>query len=125
MAPRRGTAITERGLPAPRNLSIHWAQESFAQAGLVREFVKWDYKLRRGDQLETAVDRVLAVACPTDPGLRRGRRQPLPGAPAAVPLPGVVDCPTLACYPRVALPRTGALGVIERGRYASGRELDS
>ena len=30
MARRRGrTAITERGLPASRNLSIHWAQESF------------------------------------------------------------------------------------------------
>ena len=30
MARRCGrTAITERGLPASRNLSIHWAQESF------------------------------------------------------------------------------------------------
>ena len=68
MARRRGwTAITERGLPASRNLSIHWAQESFDQAGLVREFVKWDYKLRRGDQLETVVDRALAMACPTAP----------------------------------------------------------
>ena len=57
------TAITERGLPDSRSLSIHWAQESFDQGGLVREFVKWDYELRRGDQLETVVDRALAVAC--------------------------------------------------------------
>lgn len=57
------TAITERGLPTSRNQGIHWAQESFDQAGLLREFVKWDYELRRGDQLETVVDRALAVAC--------------------------------------------------------------
>ena len=29
----------------------------------MREFVKWDYELRRGDQLETVVDRALAIAC--------------------------------------------------------------
>ena len=57
------TAITERGLPTSRNQVIHWAQESFDQGGLVREFVKWDYELRRGDQLETVVDRALAIAC--------------------------------------------------------------
>ena len=57
------TAITERGLPDSRSLSIHWAQESFDQGGLVREFVKWDYELRRGDQLETVIDRALAIAC--------------------------------------------------------------
>ena len=57
------TAITERGLPTSRSQGIHWAQESFDQAGLLREFVKWDYELRRGDQLETVVDRALAVAC--------------------------------------------------------------
>ena len=57
------TAITERGLPDSRSLSIHWAQESFDQAGLLREFVKWDYELRCGDQLETVVDRALAIAC--------------------------------------------------------------
>ena len=57
------TAITERGLPTSRSQGIHWAQESFDQAGLLREFVKWDYELRRGDQLETVVDRALAIAC--------------------------------------------------------------
>ena len=57
------TAITELGLPTSRNQVIHWAQESFDQGALVREFVKWDYELRRGDQLETVVDRALAIAC--------------------------------------------------------------
>src|SRR5213592_3299185 len=53
--------ITEAGLPGARNRPIHWAQESFDQAGLAREFVKWDYELRNFLQLETVVDRALAV----------------------------------------------------------------
>ena len=54
--------ITEAGLPGARNRPIHWAQESFDQAGLAREFVKWDYELRNFLQLETVVDRALAIA---------------------------------------------------------------
>ena len=34
----------------------------YDQAGLIREFVKWDYELRNGEQLETVVDRALAIA---------------------------------------------------------------
>ncbi|MGH7308411.1 MAG: thiamine pyrophosphate-requiring protein [Candidatus Rokuibacteriota bacterium] len=56
------TPITEGGVPGARNRHIHWAQESFDQAGMVREYVKWDYELRTGGQLETVVDRALAVA---------------------------------------------------------------
>src|SRR6058998_2827768 len=44
--------ITEAGMPGARNRPIHWAQESFDQAGLAREFVKWDYELRNFLQLE-------------------------------------------------------------------------
>ena len=56
------TPITEGGLPGARNRHIHWAQESFDQAATVREYVKWDYELRLGGQLETVVDRALAIA---------------------------------------------------------------
>ena len=56
------TSITEKGRRTSRAATIHWAQESFDQAGLVREFVKWDYELRIGEQLETVVDRALAIA---------------------------------------------------------------
>ena len=55
------TSITEKGHVTSRGATIHWAQESFDQAGMVREFVKWDYELRRGEQLETVVDRALAI----------------------------------------------------------------
>jgi acetolactate synthase-1/2/3 large subunit len=56
------TPITEGGRPGARNRHIHWAQEAFDQAGMVREYVKWDYELRLGAQLETVVDRALALA---------------------------------------------------------------
>jgi acetolactate synthase-1/2/3 large subunit len=56
------TPITEAGLRGARNAHIHWAQESFDQGGLVREFVKWDYELRNFAQLETVVDRALEIA---------------------------------------------------------------
>ncbi len=56
------TPLTEGALPGARNRQIHWAQESFDQAGMLREYVKWDYELRMGAQLETVVDRALAVA---------------------------------------------------------------
>ena len=56
------TPITEAGLKGARNAHIHWAQESFDQGSLVREFVKWDYELRNFSQVETVVDRALEIA---------------------------------------------------------------
>jgi acetolactate synthase-1/2/3 large subunit len=55
------TPITEEGLPGARDLHIHWAQESFDQAAMVREYAKWDYELRTPVQLESVVDRALEV----------------------------------------------------------------
>jgi acetolactate synthase-1/2/3 large subunit len=54
--------LTEEGLAGARDTYIHWAQEMFDQAGMLRELVKWDYELRNGTQLETVVDRALTVA---------------------------------------------------------------
>src|SRR5881227_2641164 len=54
--------ITESGFRGSRERQIHWAQESFDQGAIVREFVKWDYELRNFAQLETVVDRALAIA---------------------------------------------------------------
>jgi acetolactate synthase-1/2/3 large subunit len=56
------TPITEGGMLGSRDRPIHWAQEAFDQGGLAREFVKWDYELRNFPQLETVVDRALAIA---------------------------------------------------------------
>jgi acetolactate synthase-1/2/3 large subunit len=56
------TPLTETGLHGARNVYIHWAQEAFDQAGMVREYVKWDYELRNVTQLESVVDRALEIA---------------------------------------------------------------
>src|SRR5215469_1959380 len=54
--------LTETGLPGSRDGYIHWAQEMYDQAGMIREVVKWDYELRNAEQLATVVDRALAIA---------------------------------------------------------------
>ncbi len=57
------TPITESGaLPGARNNYIHWAQEHFDQGGMLREFMKWDYELRHAEQVQTVLDRALAIA---------------------------------------------------------------
>jgi acetolactate synthase-1/2/3 large subunit len=56
------TPLTESGHLGSRDLLIHWAQEAFDQAGLVREYVKWDYELRSFSQLETVIRRAFAIA---------------------------------------------------------------
>src|SRR2546421_4083696 len=57
------TPLTESGaLPGARNNYIHWAQEHFDQGGMLREFMKWDYELRHPEQVETVLDRALAIA---------------------------------------------------------------
>ena len=58
--------LTEAGLLGSRDGYIHWAQEMYDQAGMIREIVKWDYELRNGEQLTTVVDRALAIAA-TEP----------------------------------------------------------
>jgi acetolactate synthase-1/2/3 large subunit len=56
------TPINEDTLTGHRTLDIHWTQEMYDQAAMVRESVKWDYELRNAEQLETIVDRMLTVA---------------------------------------------------------------
>jgi acetolactate synthase-1/2/3 large subunit len=56
------TPLYEDGLPGSRSLYIHWAQEMFDQAGMIREAVKWDYELRDGRQVESVIDRALSIA---------------------------------------------------------------
>ncbi|TFY97175.1 thiamine pyrophosphate-requiring protein [Ramlibacter humi] len=56
------TPVLEHGRLGARNNHINWAQEMFDQAGMVREMVKWEYELRDPDQVESVVDRALAMA---------------------------------------------------------------
>ena len=70
------TPFTEIGQRRSRSLFIHWAQEMFDQASLVRETVKWDYEVRMPEQINAALDRAL-LACH-----QRSERAGLPDAAA-------------------------------------------
>lgn len=56
------TPITEAGDQASRDVSIHWGQEMFDQAGMLREATVWDYELRSSQGLARIVDRAMALA---------------------------------------------------------------
>ncbi|MFV0524787.1 MAG: thiamine pyrophosphate-requiring protein [Acidimicrobiales bacterium] len=85
------TPILEQGALGARDTSIHWAQEMFDQAGMVRELVKWDYELRDAGQLDQVVDRALALASshPRGPVYLSLPREILARPAASPPLSGV------------------------------------
>ncbi|MCL1127695.1 thiamine pyrophosphate-binding protein [Shewanella surugensis] len=56
------TAATEKGHRGSRSHIVHWGQESYDQGAMFREFVKWDYELKYPEQLETLIDRGLAIS---------------------------------------------------------------
>jgi acetolactate synthase-1/2/3 large subunit len=62
------TPFTERGAEGSRSAHIQWAQEMFDQAGMLRELVKWDYEMKRGDQAASVVDRALEIATASPQG---------------------------------------------------------
>jgi acetolactate synthase-1/2/3 large subunit len=81
------TPVTEKGCFGSRSRPIHWAQEMFDQAGMVRELVKWDYELRNSDQIVDVVGRAveIAMAGPRGPVYLVLPREPL-SAPLAEPI---------------------------------------
>jgi acetolactate synthase I/II/III large subunit len=81
------TPITEKGSFGSRSRPIHWAQEMFDQAGMLRELVKWDYELRQPGQIGDVVARSVEVAMahPRGPVYLVLPREPL-AAPLAEPI---------------------------------------
>jgi acetolactate synthase-1/2/3 large subunit len=81
------TPITEKGSFGSRSRPIHWAQEMFDQAGMLRELVKWDYELRQPQQVGDMVARAfeVAMAHPRGPVYLVLPREPL-SAPLAEPV---------------------------------------
>jgi hypothetical protein len=78
------TPITEKGKFGGRNRYIHWGQEMFDQAGMLREVVKWDYELRVPEQVTDVVSRAyeITMSSPRGPVYLS-----LPREPLAAPLP--------------------------------------
>src|SRR5689334_6770975 len=62
------TPFTEAGAEGSRSVHIHWGQEMYDQAGMLREMVKWDYEMKRGDQAASVVDRALELAMTSPKG---------------------------------------------------------
>ena len=92
--------ILESGATGARDLPIHWSQEMFDQAGLVREFVKWDYELRDPRQVDAVVDRAISLASahPRGPVYLSLPREVLAepaeeasGRPPRTPVPAIVQ----------------------------------
>src|SRR3954471_438003 len=87
------TPITEKGSFGSRSRQIHWGQEMFDQAGMVREIVKWDYELRMPGQVADVVARAheVAMTVPRGPVYLVLPREPLSAslaeAPAITPRP--------------------------------------
>ncbi len=95
--------VTETGHRGSRTRFIHWAQEMFDQAGMVREIVKWDYELRMPDQVDDVVARAFeammtaprgpayltlpreVVAAPAKPAGEPAARRALPAPPQPDP----------------------------------------
>lgn len=84
------TPVMEAGAYGARNRVIQWAQEAYDQAGMVREYVKWDYELRRPDQVAAVVDRAVSVAMsePRGPIYLTLPREVLAGPAAPDAMPG-------------------------------------
>jgi acetolactate synthase-1/2/3 large subunit len=122
------TPFTESGAEGSRNAHIHWAQEMYDQAGMLREVVKWDYEMKRGDQAATVVDRALEIAMSSPKGpvylsLPREVLGQVMAAPSAsnrehrarprAPVPAAADIEQLADWiagARAPLVVTGAAG---------------
>lgn len=89
------TPHTQTGHIASRSFPIHWGQENFDQAGIVREYTKWDYELRAGQPVEEILARGLEIAMAE------------PRGPVYLTLPREVLADTIAeCPP---LPAAGTL----------------
>jgi acetolactate synthase-1/2/3 large subunit len=59
---------TDPDVRGTRDTYIHWLQEQFDQHGIVRNFVKWDYELRRPEQMGEAIARAFQIAASDPPG---------------------------------------------------------
>jgi len=58
----------DAGQRGTRDTYIHWLQEQFDQHGIVRNYVKWEYELRRPDQMREVVARAFQIATSDPPG---------------------------------------------------------
>jgi acetolactate synthase-1/2/3 large subunit len=114
------TPVTEQGAFGSRSRPIHWAQEMFDQAAMLREVVKWDYELRVPEQIGDVVSRAYEVAMtsPRGPVYMVLPREPLA---AALPEPPPVLKPR--ALPASAHPDPHAIAALADWIIAAERPL--
>jgi acetolactate synthase-1/2/3 large subunit len=112
------TPVTEKGSFGSRSRQIHWGQEMFDQAGMLREVVKWDYELRMPGQIADVVARAheVAMTTPRGPVYVVLPREPLS---AAVELPAIAPRPV----PAPAFPDPAAVDELARWIAKAERPL--
>lgn len=126
------TPITETGREGSRISPIHWGQEMYDQAGMIREAVKWDYELRFPEQAGEAVRRAVSIAgsAPSGPVYLSLPREVLAGTapaelsrtakPANAPPPdpamvlAAADILAAAERPVIVLQRAAPPGALDR-----------
>ncbi|MEH2512903.1 acetolactate synthase-1/2/3 large subunit [Nitrobacteraceae bacterium AZCC 1564] len=102
------TPIYEDDRVGSRDSYIHWGQEMFDQASLLREFVKWDYELRGPAQVETVVQRAVSIAM-SEP--RGPVYLSLPREVLAEPMPAGYDAAKSSSLARALPSRPSAEGI--------------
>ena len=58
----RAPATFDGELDGTRSMNIHWIQEQSDQAGMLRNFTKWDYELRRKENIQHVMQRAFQLA---------------------------------------------------------------
>jgi acetolactate synthase I/II/III large subunit len=57
---------TKNELPGSRSVYVHWQQEMYDQAEMIRQFVKWDYEIRTAENASLVVQSAFRIAA-TEP----------------------------------------------------------
>ena len=57
---------TKNELPGARSVPVHWQQEVYDQAGIVRQYTKWDYELKTAENASLVVRSAFRIAA-TEP----------------------------------------------------------
>lgn len=58
----RAPSTIDQDVRGERSGGIHWIQEQYDQAGIVRGYVKWEYELRSNTSIHQVVQRAFQVA---------------------------------------------------------------
>ena len=57
---------TKNELPGARSIPVHWQQEVYDQAGIIRQYTKWDYEIRTIENASLIVQSAFRIAA-TEP----------------------------------------------------------